>query len=54
MLKEMYIGMRQYCSFCNQIVSNIWDKVFKNGSSKFFSELSSTNFTRFIPEYFFP
>ena len=32
----------------------IWDKVFKNGPSKFFSELSSTNFTWSIPEYFVP
>ena len=33
---------------------NIWDKIFKNGPSKIFYRLSSTNFTGPILEYFVP
>ena len=32
----------------------IWDKVFKNGPSKIFYGISSTNFTWSILEYFAP
>ena len=31
-----------------------WDKIFKNGPSKIFKRLYSTNFTWFILEYFVP
>ena len=33
-------------------ILNIWGKIFKNGPSKIFKRLTSTNFTRSIPEYF--
>ena len=36
------------------MIPNIWDKAFKNGPSKIFWSLASTNFTFSIPEYFVP
>ena len=40
--------------FLNLFTNDIWDKLFKNGSSKKFLRLSSTNFTWSIFEYFVP
>ena len=36
----------------NDTISDLWDKVFKNGPSKIFQRLSSTNITWSTLEYF--